>query len=171
MSDETENTNVDAAAGTENTEVQIAILGQYIKDLSFENPTPAQTLQKLSQEKPSMDINVNLNARGVGEDVYEVDLKITATAKAGEDTAFVSELVYSGLFAAKNLPENTLQPFLMIEAPRQLFPFARRIISDVTRDGGFPPLMLEPIDFAALYQQQIQQAQAQQAAENDVIVN
>ena len=103
--------------------------------------------------------------------MYEVDLKITATAKAGEDTAFVSELVYSGLFAAKNLPENTLQPFLMIEAPRQLFPFARRIISDVTRDGGFPPLMLEPIDFAALYQQQIQQAQAQQAAENDVIVN
>lgn len=171
MSDETENTPVDATAGAENTEVQIAILGQYIKDLSFENPTPAQTLQKLSQEKPSMDINVNLNARGVGEDVYEVDLKITATAKAGEDTAFVSELIYSGLFAAKNLPENTLQPFLMIEAPRQLFPFARRIISDVTRDGGFPPLMLEPIDFAALYQQQLQQAQAQAAAESDVVVN
>ena len=172
MSDETENTAVDAAANTpENEGPQIGILGQYIKDLSFENPTPAQTLQKLSQEKPSMDINVNLNAKAVGEDVYEVDLKITATAKAGEDTAFVTELVYSGLFAAKNLPENTLQPFLMIEAPRQLFPFARRIIADVTRDGGFPPLMLEPIDFAALYQQQLQQAQAEAGAKDDVVVN
>jgi len=187
MSDETENTPAKAADetetatentvekttenATENEGVQIAILGQYIKDLSFENPTPAQTLQKLSKEKPSMDINVNLNARAVGEDVYEVDLKITTTAKAGEDVAFVAELVYSGLFAAKNLPENTLQPFLMIEAPRQLFPFARRILADVTRDGGFPPLMLEPIDFAALYQQQMQAAQAQATPTDDVVVN
>jgi len=171
MSDETENTATDVADNNEENAVQIGILGQYIKDLSFENPTPAQTLQKLSQEKPSMDINVNLNARTVGEDVYEVDLKITSTAKAGEDIAFVTELVYSGLFAAKNLPENTLQPFLMIEAPRQLFPFARRIIADVTRDGGFPPLMLEPIDFASLYQQQLQAAQEQTPASDDVVVN
>ncbi len=170
MSEETENTTADAAGAGENEAVQIGILGQYIKDLSFENPTPAQTLQKLAQEKPSMDINVNLNARGVGENIYEVDLKITSTAKVGEDTAFVAELVYSGLFAAKNLPENTLQPFLMIEAPRQLFPFARRIISDVTRDGGFPPLMLEPIDFAALYQQQMQTGKLDGAGD-DVIVN
>jgi len=170
MSEETENTTADAAGAGENEAVQIGILGQYIKDLSFENPTPAQTLQKLAQEKPSMDINVNLNARGVGENIYEVDLKITSTAKVGEDTAFVAELVYSGLFAAKNLPENTLQPFLMIEAPRQLFPFARRIISDVTRDGGFPPLMLEPIDFAALYQQQMQTGKPDGAGA-DVIVN
>ncbi|PCI52015.1 MAG: protein-export chaperone SecB [Alphaproteobacteria bacterium] len=180
MSDETEDTPAEKTDATENaventaenTGVQIGILGQYIKDLSFENPTPAQTLQKMAKEKPSMDINVNLNARVVGEDVYEVDLKITTTAKAGEDTAFVAELVYSGLFAAKNLPENTLQPFLMIEAPRMLFPFARRILADVTRDGGFPPLMLEPIDFAALYQQQMQAAQAAQAtATDDVVVN
>ncbi len=170
MSDETEN-NVEEAATGANEGIQIAILGQYIKDLSFENPTPAQTLQKLSEEQPSMDINVNLNAQGAGEDIYEVDLKITATAKAGDATAFVAELVYSGLFAAKNLPENTLQPFLMIEAPRQLFPFARRILSDVTRDGGFPPLMLEPIDFASLYQQQMEAAQAQAGAADDVVVN
>ncbi len=118
-----------------------------------------------------MDINVNLNAKAVGEDVYEVDLKITTTAKTGDDIAFVAELVYSGLFAAKNLPENTLQPFLMIEAPRQLFPFARRIVADVTRDGGFPPLMLEPIDFAALYQQQMQNIQDQAEPKDDVVVN
>ena len=155
-------------------EIQISILGQYIKDLSFENPTPAQTIQKLATEKPSMNINVNLNAQQVAEEIYEVDLKITATAKSGEETAFVAELLYSGLFGIKNLPEEQLQVFLMVEAPRQTFPFARRILSDVTRDGGFPPLMLEPIDFAGLYQQQLQQAAAKKdngGKDDDVVVN
>ena len=157
----------------DNGEVQISILGQYIKDLSFENPTPAQTIQKLSTEQPSMNINVNLNAQQMGDGVYEVDLKITATALSGEDTAFVAELLYSGLFGIKNLPEDQLQPFLMVEAPRQIFPFARRILSDITRDGGFPPLMLEPIDFAKLYHQQIQAAAEQQAGKSDaeIVVN
>ena len=157
----------------DNGEVQISILGQYIKDLSFENPTPAQTIQKLSTEQPSMNINVNLNAQQMGDDVYEVDLKITATALSGEDTAFVAELLYSGLFGIKNLPEDQLQPFLMVEAPRQIFPFARRILSDITRDGGFPPLMLEPIDFAKLYHQQFQAAAEQQAgkSDGDIVVN
>jgi len=179
MSDETENKENETAdvaeaaeAATEQAaQVQVGILGQYIKDLSFENPTPAQTLQKLSQEKPAMDINVNLNAKQVAEEVFEVDLKINATAKSGEDTAFVVELVYSGLFGAKNVPQDYLQPFLMIEAPRQLFPFARRIVADCTRDGGFPPLMLEPIDFAALYQQQMKAAQEQAQPQEDVTVN
>ena len=164
----------DVASNEEdNGEVQISILGQYIKDLSFENPTPAQTIQKLSTEQPSMNINVNLNAQQMGDDVYEVDLKITATALSGEDTAFVAELLYSGLFGIKNLPEDQLQPFLMVEAPRQIFPFARRILSDITRDGGFPPLMLEPIDFAKLYHQQIQAAAEQQAgkSDEDIVVN
>ena len=134
MSDTTEQN--DAAAEAAGNEIQITILGQYIKDLSFENPTPAQTIQKLSTEQPSMNINVNLNAQQVGEDIYEVDLKVTATAQSNEETAFVAELLYSGLFGIKNLPENQLQPFLMVEAPRQIFPFARRILSDVTRDGG-----------------------------------
>ena len=172
MSDTTEQN--DAAAEAAGNEIQITILGQYIKDLSFENPTPAQTIQKLSTEQPSMNINVNLNAQQVGEDIYEVDLKVTATAQSNEETAFVAELLYSGLFSIKNLPENQLQPFLMVEAPRQIFPFARRILSDVTRDGGFPPLMLEPIDFASLYQQQLAQANAQNeaaASDDDIVVN
>ena len=173
MSDTTEQN--DAAAEAAGNEIQITILGQYIKDLSFENPTPAQTIQKLSTEQPAMNINVNLNAQQVGEDIYEVDLKVTATAKSNEETAFVAELLYSGLFGIKNLPENQLQPFLMVEAPRQIFPFARRILSDVTRDGGFPPLMLEPIDFAGLYQQQLAQANAQNEAaadsDDDIVVN
>ena len=172
MSDTTEQN--DAAAEAAGNEIQITILGQYIKDLSFENPTPAQTIQKLSTEQPSMNINVNLNAQQVGEDIYEVDLKVTATAQSNEETAFVAELLYSGLFGIKNLTENQLQPFLMVEAPRQIFPFARRILSDVTRDGGFPPLMLEPIDFASLYQQQLAQANAQNeaaASDDDIVVN
>lgn len=172
MSDTTEQNEAENEANA--NEVQISILGQYIKDLSFENPTPAQTIQKLANEKPTMNINVNLNAQQLGDDVYEVDLKITATAVSNEETAFVAELLYSGLFGIKNLPEEQLQPFLMIEAPRQTFPFARRILSDVTRDGGFPPLMLEPIDFAGLYQQQLMAAQQnaeQEAKEEDITVN
>ncbi|MBL4602681.1 MAG: protein-export chaperone SecB [Emcibacteraceae bacterium] len=167
-------TDQNETSNEENTgEVQISILGQYIKDLSFENPTPAQTIQKLATDKPSMNINVGLNAQQVGEDLYEVNLKITATALSGEETAFVAELLYSGLFGIKNLPEGQLQPFLMVEAPRQIFPFARRILSDVTRDGGFPPLMLEPIDFGSLYQQQLAAASEQQGndKEEDIVVN
>lgn len=169
MSDTTD--QAEGSAEQNSDEVQISILGQYIKDLSFENPTPAQTIQKLATEKPSMNINVNLNAQQVAEDIYEVDLKITATAKSGEETAFVAELLYSGLFGIKNLPEEQLQPFLMVEAPRQTFPFARRILSDVTRDGGFPPLMLEPIDFAGLYHQQLASAAEGGNAEDDITVN
>ena len=167
-----DNTDQNESAEMENSsEVQISILGQYIKDLSFENPTPAQTIQKLATEKPSMNINVNLNAQQVADDIYEVDLKITATAKSNDETAFVAELLYSGLFGIKNLPPEQLQPFLMVEAPRQTFPFARRILSDVTRDGGFPPLMLEPIDFASLYNQQLASGQDPAAGEDDIVVN
>ncbi|MEZ5757697.1 MAG: protein-export chaperone SecB [Emcibacteraceae bacterium] len=171
MSETNEKNEVSNEGNSE--EIQISILGQYIKDLSFENPTPAQTIQKLATEKPSMNINVNLNAQQLAEEIYEVDLKITATAKSGEETAFVAELLYSGLFGIKNLPEDQLQGFLMVEAPRQIFPYARRILSDVTRDGGFPPLMLEPIDFAGLYHQQLQQAAAKKGkkSEDDVVVN
>ena len=151
MSDTTDQNEVPSEETS--NEIQISILGQYIKDLSFENPTPAQTIQKLATEKPTMNINVNLNAQQVGEDIYEVDLKITATAQTGDETAFVAELLYSGLFGIKNLPEDQLQPFLMVEAPRQTFPFARRILSDVTRDGGFPPLMLVPSEVTELSQQ------------------
>lgn len=144
-------------------QAQVGILAQYVKDLSFENPNAPASLQKLSEAKPSIDVSVNVNARQIGEDVFEVDLKIVANAKHGEDPAFLTELLYSGLFGAKNLPAEALQPFLLIECPRILFPFARRVIADATRDGGFPPLLLEPIDFAGLYRQH--QSQQQVAGE------
>ncbi len=143
---------------------QAAILAQYVKDLSFENPKAAQTLQRLSQPdaRPQIEVNINVGGARVAEEAYEVELKITATSRLGDETAFAVELVYAGLFGARNLPDNILEPFLLVQAPTVLFPFARRIIADTVRDGGFAPLMLEPIDFGALYQQQRLQAQQQQ---------
>jgi preprotein translocase subunit SecB len=138
---------------------QVSILTQYVKDLSFENPNAPGSLQ--SQEQPRIDVNVSVNAKRGGDNVYEVELKISAKAMAGENVAFVVDLLYAGLFGLANVPEEALEPFLIIEAPRIIFPFARRIIADSVRDGGFPPLMLDPIDFASLYMAQ-QQAQGRQ---------
>jgi preprotein translocase subunit SecB len=133
---------------------QIGIIGQYVKDLSFENPAAPQSLQALAQNKPDINVTVNLNARKLSEETYEVVLSITAKAEAKDKSlvGFVVEISYAGLFGARNLPEDSVEPFLLVECPRLLFPFARRIIADATRDGGFPPLLLDPIDFLALYQ-------------------
>ncbi|KPF70861.1 preprotein translocase subunit SecB [alpha proteobacterium AAP81b] len=133
---------------------QVSVLSQYVKDLSFENPNAPQSLQW--NEAPRIDVNVGVNARRGGDDVFEVELKITARAEVNEQTAFVIDLLYGALFGLANVPEEALEPFLIIEAPRIIFPFARRIVADAVRDGGFPPLMLDPIDFAALYMAQQQ---------------
>lgn len=138
---------------------QLAILAQYVKDLSFENPNAPQIFQSTGQ--PQLDVNVNVGVNRPGEDVYEVALKINVTAKVEGTTSFAIELLYNGLFGLRNVPEEALQPFLLVEAPRILFPFARRVISDVTRDGGFAPLMLEPIDFASLYMAQLNAGEGQ----------
>jgi preprotein translocase subunit SecB len=131
---------------------QVSILTQYVKDLSFENPNAPASLQ--AEGQPQIDVNVGVNARRANDTMFEVELKITATAKNGDMTSFVVDVLYAGLFGLQNVPEDALEPFLIIEAPRILFPFARRIIADSVRDGGFPPLMLDPIDFHTLYLQQ-----------------
>jgi len=131
---------------------QVGILTQYVKDLSFENPNAPASLQ--SESAPRIEINVSVNAKRAGDDLYEVEIKIEARAFADDKAAFVVDLLYAGLFGLRNIPSEALEPFLIVEAPRLLFPFARRIIADATRDGGFPPLMLEPIDFGALYMAQ-----------------
>lgn len=143
---------------------QVGVLAQYVKDLSFENPNAPMSLQAQSdqQKAPGIDVNVNVGARKANEDVYEVELKISATAtQADGKTAFVVELVYGSLYGIRGLDEESLQGFMLVQAPTLMFPYARRIISDATRDGGFPPLLLEPISFEALYRQQLAQAQAQ----------
>ena len=146
----------------EDTAPQVGIITQYTKDLSFENPNAPAVFQW--QGQPQIDVNFNINANTVGDDVHEVVLHINVTAQAADRVAFQVELAYAGLFALRNIPATDLQPFLLAEAPRLLFPFARRLVSDVVRDGGFPPLMLEPIDFNGLYLQQMEAQQAQAMA-------
>ncbi len=145
-------------ANGEDTSPQAGVLSQYVKDLSFENPNAPAVYQW--QGQPQIDVQFNIASGQVGDDVYEVILKIDVKAIAAEKVAFQVELSYAGLFALRNIPEDQLQPFLLAEAPRLLFPFARRTLADVVRDGGFPPLMLEPIDFGQLYVAQAQQAEA-----------
>ena len=130
---------------------QVAIVAQYIKDLSFENPgAPA-----LMSQGPAIDLGVDLQARRGDAEHFEVELKLRVTAKNGDKTAFLLELAYAGLFRVIGVPEEMLQPLLLIQAPHMIFPFARRIVADVVRDGGMPPLMIDPIDFASLYQSKL----------------
>jgi preprotein translocase subunit SecB len=129
------------------------VLAQYIRDFSFENPRAPESLRM--DGRPEVDMNVEMNAKGRDGNVFEVELKINIKAKGAEGPMFSIELVYGGVFQLINLPQQMIEPTLLIECPRYLFPFARRIIADASSDGGFfPPLMVEPIDFASLYMQQ-----------------
>lgn len=136
---------------------QVALIAQYVKDLSFENPNAPAIYQ--APEQPKIDVQFNIGTQPAGDDVHEVALKIEITATMGDETAYAVELLYAGLFGIRNVPEEHMAPFLLAEAPRLLFPFARRIVSDVIRDGNFPSFLLEPIDFGALYMQQAEQQQ------------
>lgn len=138
---------------------QVGLISQYVKDLSFENPNAPQVYQWQSQ--PQIDVQFNIGAQMLGENVHEVALKIEVNARAEDRTAFAVELVYAGLFGIRNVPHEQLQPFLLAEAPRLLFPFARRVVADAVQDGGFPPLLLDPIDFAQLYMQRAAQSQGE----------
>lgn len=135
------------------------ILGQYLKDLSFENPNAPQSLGP-QQVQPDINIAVNVNARNLAPTDYEVELHLDAKATLEGKVVFAAELLYSGVFRMENFPQAMLHPAVLIECPRMLFPFARQVLADATRNGGFPPLMLDPIDFSAMYQKRLQQAQA-----------
>lgn len=146
----------------EDTAPSAGIISQYVKDLSVENPNAPQSFSW--QEAPQIDVQFNIGARAIEGEVHEVELKITCASKSESGTAFVVDLSYCGLVGMRNLDEGQSHAFLFAEAPRILFPFARRVIADAVRDAGFAPLMLEPIDFNGLYAQQLQ-AQAQQQAD------
>ncbi|ARS25687.1 protein-export chaperone SecB [Sphingomonas sp. KC8] len=150
-------------ANGEDTMPQVGLIAQYVKDLSFENPNAPAVYQW--QGQPQIDVQFNIRADTLGEDVHEVALKIEVTATAEQGVAFKAELLYAGLFGLRNIPQDQMQAFLLAEAPRLLFPFARRVLADAVRDGNFPPLLLEPIDFGGLYMQQQAQAQALQSGE------
>ena len=134
-------------------------LAQYVKDLSFESPGAPNTLR--SRDKaPNIAINVNVNANPMSGTEYDVTLTLNAKATVDESVLFNVELIYGGVFRVANFPKEHVLPVLFIECPRLLFPFARQIIADSTRNGGFPPLMLDPIDFAQMFQQKIAEDQA-----------
>ncbi|MFW0777815.1 MAG: protein-export chaperone SecB [Rickettsiales bacterium] len=128
------------------------VKGQYIKDLSFENPHAPQSLNAATKQ-PSIDVNVDLKAQKLQENIYEMTLHISAKASSDGNTLFLVDLAYAGIFQVAGVAEDRIEPLVMIDCPFVLFPFARRVIADVTRDGGFPPLMLDPIDFHALFLQ------------------
>ncbi len=140
---------------------QMRIIRQFLRDLSFENVGVNAGIDAAKQ--PQISVNVALDAKAAGDSKHLVALKMTATAKAEDATVFLAEVDYAGIFELKNVPQAQLHPFLMIECPRFLFPFARRIISDATRDGGYPPLMIDNVDFMALYRAEIARRQAEAA--------
>ncbi|HLP70032.1 MAG TPA: protein-export chaperone SecB [Rhizobium sp.] len=135
------------------------ILAQYIKDLSFENPGAPRSLQSRDRA-PAININVNVNANPLSESDFDVVLSLNAEAKDGDKIVFAAELVYGGVFRISGFPQEHMLPVLFIECPRLLFPFARQIIADATRNGGFPPLMIDPIDFAQMFAQRVAEEQA-----------
>jgi preprotein translocase subunit SecB len=137
----------------------IRILAQFIRDLSFENPN-APDILRAGPTQPQIDIGVELNAKGRDDGLFEVELKLTARAMRETTTVFHIELVYAGLFQILGVPQEDLEAVLMIECPRYLFPFARRMIADLTGEGGFPPFMMEPIDFGGIYAARLAQAQS-----------
>jgi preprotein translocase subunit SecB len=128
----------------------IRILAQFVRDFSFENPRAPEAL-RAGGPQPQIELGVEMNARGRDDGLYEVDLKLSASANGEGGPLFVVELLYGGLFQITGVPAEDMEPVLLIECPRYLFPFARRIIADISAEGGFPPFMLDPIDFAGVY--------------------
>jgi preprotein translocase subunit SecB len=156
MTEETPAQPVANGASVEETPNQapsLRVLAQYIKDFSFENPNAPNSLRDGIQ--PKIDLQLDVNARAMEEaGVFEVDLKINAKSERDGQVQFIIELVYSGLFAFANIPDDAIEPLLLAECPRLLFPFARQIIASNSQAGGYPPLMLDPMDFGALYASQ-----------------
>ena len=151
-----------SAEGAQEARPQLGIRSQYVKDLSFENPSPLERPAE-AERSPEIAINVQVEARRLSDTVFEVTLQITANARYEGKPVFLAELTYAGAFTLIDIPQEAMEPALLIECPRLLFPFARRIVADITRDGGFPPLLLAPIDFLTLYRDRQAQSQAQAA--------
>ena len=166
--------NGNGAAPQAAPQVKMQVLAQYARDVSFENAV-AQKGTQGGEVQPEIQVAVSLDARKrPTENQYEVitKYKVTSMNKATNETLFLMELDYAGVFHIENVPDDQLHPFLLIECPRILFPFARRIISDMTRDGGFPPLNIDTVDFVSLYRQELaRRAQAQQSQETPTAVS
>ena len=158
-------TNLDTPNGGNGADTQpvAGLLSQYIKDFSVENPKAPESFQWT--EQPQVDVQFNIGARKINDEISEIELKVSASAKTSLGTAYIVELAYCGLVGMRNMADEQMHAFTYAEAPRILFPFARRVIADAVRDAGFPPLLLDPIDFTAIYLQQLQQKQTGEGGE------
>jgi preprotein translocase subunit SecB len=139
---------------------QLNVLTQYIKDFSFENPNAPNSLTP-PQQPPAINIQINVNVKTMTATDYEVELKIEGKADSAGSVLFGFDLTYAGVFRIQNVAQENMHPLVMIECPRLLFPFAREIVATAVRDGGFPPLLIDPIDFVALYRQKMSELQPQ----------
>jgi preprotein translocase subunit SecB len=155
---------------TANSQAQLIVNGQFVKDLSFENPNILRMMQTTGQQ-PEVTIDLGVNVQGVTTDSYEVTLQIKVETKRDGMTGFIIELTYAGLFTLQGWEPDQVEPLLFIECPKLLFPFARMIISNLARDGGYPPLNLNPIDFAQLYRRRLQQQAASGGGTSSSAVN
>ena len=158
-------TDESAAGGTANqqTPASFNLIGQYIRDLSFENPGAPGSVM-LGGGSPQFNVGINVGVKKQADDVYAVEITLNAKAEREKNVLFNVELIYGGVFRIKNVPENQLAPLLLVECPRLIFPFARQVLASVTQSGGFPPLMMEPVDFQAIYIQNLKSLQDAQAA-------
>lgn len=138
------------AAAQEPMQVQVRIAGQYIKDLSFENPNIGKLIVN-QPESPKLDVEINVAVNEIGPNVYESAIEFSARASTSDMVIYEFEIVYAGAFHIENAPPQALEPMLFINCPSLLFPFLRRLVADLTREGGFPPLLLDPVDFGSLY--------------------
>lgn len=157
MAEETNKNEATAGANQNTTPIEpsIRVMVQYIKDFSFENPNAPMSLSSEVQKDSKINITINVEAKPLTDTEFEVILQINASAKDKENVIFNAELYFGGVFQILNVPADSIHPMVMIECPRILFPFARRIISDSVRDGGFPPLMIDPVDFTQLYRDSV----------------
>ena len=144
--------------GDNSTQPQVNVLGQYIKDLSFESPD-TERFFKGPGNNPNLQLNFNVQVRNLKENAFEVALSLEGEARSDDGVLYNIELVYAGAFVLRNLPQEAIQPVLFVECPALLFPFARRIVADLSREGGFPPLLLDPIDFGGLYRRRLESGQ------------
>jgi len=150
---------VENSANSNGQDGVFTVLTQYLKDFSFESPNAPHSLRP-RDKAPEIEVGINVNANSIGDDNYDVTLSVNAKAGEGKEMLFNVELVYGGVFRLQNIPQEHVMPLLFVECPRLLFPFARQILADATRNGGFPPLLIDPVDFAGLFQKRVAEEKA-----------
>jgi preprotein translocase subunit SecB len=151
----------DTAASETATTPSFNLIGQYIRDMSFENPGAPGSIM-LGGPNPNFQVGINVGVKKQADDLYAVEITLNARAERESNVLFNVELIYGGVFRMKNIPETQLAPLLLVECPRLIFPFARQVLATITQQGGFPPLMMEPVDFNAIYLQNLKQLQESQ---------